>query len=554
MKKMKKVFAVMLSLAMVLGMAMTVSAAGTKPVPADSKKVTIENVENGATYAVYQIIDATYNENGFTGYVWAEGTSMAGQKVTFEDGAVVGLTSEEITKLAANPGALKEKNENFKPDKDELTAGTWMVLVTPPETNAVKTYNPMVVSVFYTVEGSGSNNTLVTDVLDASENWTLETTDAFAKSSEIKLDKKLDDVEFDTEVKLGQDVSFTITSEIPSYDPTYYENPVFNVTDTIVNGLKYKTEPVVTVGTDGVGDGVKTLTKGTEYTSNYDANNATFTITFTPSYITGLADKSKDERAVNIKYSATITDDAVVMVGENKATLDYTRTPDETSTKDDKEQVFTFALNGVFGKIGDDGKALPDATFTLYEEVKEAGTDTTEIKWSETETVNGIVFGEVVTGADGKIDFKGLDGDKTYYLMETAAPDGYSINDTIYKIDIAFVDPGDAYEGEDVTYTITVTKNKPNEGDGEDDLTKTYTVTLNGTNKKGDTEINVGEFGNEASGEKINIPNTKLGNLPSTGGIGTTIFTIGGCAIMIIAAGLFFASRRKSSKDSAKEA
>lgn len=334
---------------------MTVSAAGTKPVPADSKKVTIENVEKGATYAVYQIIDATYNENGFTGYVWAEGTSMAGQKVTFEDGAVVGLTSDEITKLAANPGALKEKNENFNPDKDELTAGTWMVLVTPPETNAIKTYNPMVVSVFYTVEGSGSNNTLVTDVLDASENWTLETTDAFAKSSEIKLDKKLDDVEFDTEVKLGQDVSFTITSEIPSYDPTYYKNPVFNVTDTIVNGLKYKTEPVVTVGTDGVGEGVKTLTKGTEYTSNYDANNDAFTITFTPSYITSLADKSKEEREVNIKYSATITDDAVVMVGENKATLDYTRTPDETSTKEDKEQVFTFALNGVFGKIGDDG-------------------------------------------------------------------------------------------------------------------------------------------------------------------------------------------------------
>ena len=46
----------------------------------------------------------------------------------------------------------------------------------------------------------------------------------------------------------------------------------------------------------------------------------------------------------------------------------------------------------------------------------------------------------------------------------------------------------------------------------------------------------------------INFENTKLGSLPSTGGIGTTIFTIGGCAIMIIAAALFFASRRKSSK------
>ena len=46
----------------------------------------------------------------------------------------------------------------------------------------------------------------------------------------------------------------------------------------------------------------------------------------------------------------------------------------------------------------------------------------------------------------------------------------------------------------------------------------------------------------------LDYPNTKLSSLPSTGGIGTTIFTIGGCAIMIIAAALFFASRRKAAK------
>ena len=39
-----------------------------------------------------------------------------------------------------------------------------------------------------------------------------------------------------------------------------------------------------------------------------------------------------------------------------------------------------------------------------------------------------------------------------------------------------------------------------------------------------------------------------LSALPSTGGIGTTIFTIGGCAIMIIAAGLYFSLRRKTAK------
>ena len=45
-----------------------------------------------------------------------------------------------------------------------------------------------------------------------------------------------------------------------------------------------------------------------------------------------------------------------------------------------------------------------------------------------------------------------------------------------------------------------------------------------------------------------NVVNKKGSTLPSTGGIGTTIFTIGGCAIMIVAAGLFFATRRKTQK------
>ena len=44
----------------------------------------------------------------------------------------------------------------------------------------------------------------------------------------------------------------------------------------------------------------------------------------------------------------------------------------------------------------------------------------------------------------------------------------------------------------------------------------------------------------------MSIVNNKLTSLPSTGGIGTTIFTIGGCAIMIAAAFLFFASRKKN--------
>ena len=48
--------------------------------------------------------------------------------------------------------------------------------------------------------------------------------------------------------------------------------------------------------------------------------------------------------------------------------------------------------------------------------------------------------------------------------------------------------------------------------------------------------------------EEIKMNDTKLSALPSTGGIGTTIFTIAGCLIMVAAAGLFFASRKRTNK------
>ena len=56
------------------------------------------------------------------------------------------------------------------------------------------------------------------------------------------------------------------------------------------------------------------------------------------------------------------------------------------------------------------------------------------------------------------------------------------------------------------------------------------------------TTTTVGNFDNN----KFEYEDTKLSSLPSTGGIGTTIFTIAGCVIMIAAAGLFFANRKKS--------
>ena len=146
MSKIKRIAALLLALVMVMGMSVTSFAEKKKPTENDSMKVTIENVEAGATFRAYQLIDAAYDPNGggFTGYVWAEGTSNAGQKVTFqnENGEenIVGLTDQLVTALAANPSGLTGVNPEgaFDPAQDALTAGTWMILVTPPTTNSVK--------------------------------------------------------------------------------------------------------------------------------------------------------------------------------------------------------------------------------------------------------------------------------------------------------------------------------------------------------------------------------------------------------------------------------
>ena len=156
-------------------------------------------------------------------------------------------------------------------------------------------------------------------------------------------------------------------------------------------------------------------------------------------------------------------------------------------------------------------KYLEGAEFTLY--VKADDGDVTfddvdgKFKSADVET----------TDADGKLTFKGLDVDKTYYVVETKAPAGYSIDKTPRLLTGAT---------KNTTSDTTTVKEKGI------DITKVTTTTT------------VTDYTNN----NVEIPNTKLNALPSTGGIGTTIFTIAGCLIMVAAAGLFFASRKRTNK------
>ena len=516
MSKMKKLLAMLLALAMVLGMSITTMAVDGKPEAENTAIATIQNVEEGADIKVYQIVDAFYDDYGFVKYVRDNG-------LTEDDlSDIYNPTYDEIMEISKK--TLDEYTHLEDGTQAEivwayakgeytaaLEAGMYLVIVVG---EGATVYNPMIVSIGYDTTKSGSMNALVPGSVSAEDDWELNDAIVAAKSSDISIDKTI--VGGDTRYEVGDTVNYKVETIIPSYSGQYTD-VTFKITDTIVNGLAYVTDnngvivdPVVTVG-----GGDPVLKGETTYTVN-TATSGKMIIDFADEYILGLAGMSDEARKVVITYSAKITSSAITQAAENNVVLDYTNAPDDEKDTDDTEYAYTFNIDNVLTKtgVGDDANALDGAKFTLYAALKDGESAYTTNDDGEQVLKDGYAVIEIdtvktavrvvdtmTTGEDGDIEFKGLDADLTYYVKETEAPAEYSINETVYTI------------------TFEVTKENKTE--------YTYNVLVNGEK------------------ETVTVPNTKLVSLPSTGGIGTTMFTIGGCGIMIAAAYLFFASRKR---------
>ena len=157
---------------------------------------------------------------------------------------------------------------------------------------------------------------------------------------------------------------------------------------------------------------------------------------------------------------------------------------------------------------------------TLYKLVKgtadkyaDVNTKYTKKTATETTYVDADVSIEMTTGADGKIYFKDL-GAGEYILTETVTPAGFNTLEPI-KITISFTPPASVTDGtEKCTWKVTA------EG---------LTFTDNGS----------GVFATD-------IVNKSGSLLPSTGGIGTTIFYVVG-GILVVAAGILLVTKKRMS-------
>lgn len=530
MKKMRKIFAVLLTLAMVLAMSMTAFAAAN---PGDDKifgtgddtaTITVNGIDNetGIQVNAYKVVEAKYDGAGstFSGY---KSLYPAVIKQDMVKADLTTLSAEQLNNLAiavaTNNSAVAIPLNNTNGTATwtaNVSAGTYLVLVSNTEAHS---YNPMVVSAYYTNKNGETNISegvveLITDVANAK------------KSDRPSIDKKIKDSngnDHGNSVEVGDTVNYEVTVKpIPSYTGSY---PIFNVEDTLSAGLDFAKDndnnainPIVKVGNT-------TLAKDTDYTVEFDGRK--LTVNFVVDGVYKLNDYAS--QSLTITYAAKVNSNAVVFteVNTNNAKLNFTKdskVTDKDDSTDKKTYTYTFEIGGeasgttgIITKTGKDKneeKPLAGAVFGLYK----SGDGVTA---GTVATANASAAYKNATSDDkGQINFSQLK-EGTYYLKELTAPEGYSVNTHVYTV---VIDATYNNDGTLATWSVKI----------DNDKTSTFTSNSEGewTSVKDNTVI----------------VNTTLSSLPSTGGIGTTIFTIAGCLIMVTAAGLFFASRKKANK------
>lgn len=478
MKKMKKLFAVLLTLAMVMGMTMTTMAA-------DSATITLSGFEKANEVKYLQIIAP--DRKTTSGWAFVNGADAAFKEVlneTDDQKIIWGLiqnrnadvklptgvevktvTAADIDKALSKIASLK--NYTVATNKSAITVDSAGVYAITAVEDGY-TYKTMTA---YVAFGKASDGTYPA----------LADTEVIAKKSSTTVDKSTTDE--DHVAAIGDIVTYTITAYVPYIDANKTENRTFKIVDTITGADYYLTgtNAVATVvmgdstsvgGTDPFAvatDGKSFTVDLSELVEDITNPNAGQKITIT---YTAKVNATTVTNKAGSHIADTVVNGTEVKLYSGKIIL--------TKYDDNKDEPTTLA-NAEFevNKKNSDGSFGEKLTFT-----KDESTGVYKYDPTSTNTV-------IVTGGDGTVTIEGLDVG-TYHFTETKAPEGYSINT----------------DGVDVELKVT----------GEA------------------TEII------ENSGE---LTDTKLSALPSTGGIGTTIFTVAGCAIMIAAAALFFANRKK---------
>ena len=526
MKFMKKVTALFLALAMILGMSVSVSAIGST----DTGTIRVTGAEAGVSVTAYRLMDVNYdfdnaNQPVDPVYEWVDAlagwvrenysayigtgtdnsvqeafsTAEADDIAAFYDALAAQIRSNSITL-----DSVTAKADGGAVDITVRTMGNYLVLVE----NGMNVYSPSAVN-------------LVPVWNDETDAWEMSTpAKVELKSKEVSVTKTAETADdSDITASIGDRVNYTVTADVPGYPAaTLDKNKTFNIYDTLQAGLTLDADSIRVTGYVGGTEGEMTdLTDGNAGNSYYTLTTTgavdlgregvSFSLVFNYDNLKNADDVKFD--TIQVAYSAVVDKDALVFNSNadrgnlgNTAKLSYSNNPYATtaSYKDviDDAKVYTYGIKITKVDSVDNSKFLPGAEFTVS--LSEDGSNPISFvktgdgayRKAESGTETGdttVTVGAEGSGVQGMLTLSGLDAD-TYYLTETKAPDGYNKLGSPIEIIIADTEPnGIVNDGTD-------------SADGADGYVE----------KK--------------------VENSDGFQLPTTGGIGTILFTAGGILLM----------------------
>lgn len=506
MKKMKKLVGILLTLAMIVAMSVTAFAAN----------ITINGGTDGSKYAAYKLLDATdlgaskYDYKVNTKYEVALKAAIKELKKSEED-----VTDEEVINYLK---PLQNNSEDIRRFADKIYGkiNGMAAEVQSGDTNSNVLSN--VENGYYLVVETTPGDTQDTISLvmlgTVGNNGLTVTTKEGVPTLEKKVQEKNDSTGTTTGWQDGadydkdDDVPFKLTGTVSDkYDN--YGSYAYTFHDKMSNGLTFNNDVKVYVDGTPITTGYTVVTENLTDTDT-DGKVCTFEVRFENlKKISSVNANSK----ITVEYTAKLNEKAVIgsAGNPNEARLEYSNNPYGKGTGKtpwDKVIVFTYKL--VANKVDGSGNALAGAGFTLY-------------KWnasSEAKDKYEAVGSEIKgTDKDPKttFEFSRLDAGQ-YKLVETTVPAGYN-------------------KAEDLEFKVVA---KYNTDSVDPDFEELQVTDLNGN-------VLSSKFTISSEADKTistNITNLSGTELPSTGGMGTTILYVIG-AILVIGAGILLVTKKR---------
>ena len=504
MKHARKLASLLLALVMVFALAVTAFAQDV-PVADGAGSITISNAAKGETYAIYKLFDATVSADHTS--IAYTGTIPESLKPYFTADANDYISATDLAKTGEN------MSDGLKAALKTWAEGETKTAEATSDGSALK-FNGLAYG-YYVVTTTQGNQVISVDS-------TMPNAIIVDKNSSTPSDlkKTATGTAADKSVSIGDTVTYTVSFKTSNYDGAgkdAKEIVSYTIEDTLPDFLSKVTVTSIIVDNDGKSDTTEDQTNVTAQFNNnkkiviawYDKTNSKFL------YNNGAT--------VTITYTAVVTEKATIdgAGNTNKVTVTWTTKgsdePDPNNKIDTKETIYTYAI--ALKKVSDKGVNLPDAVFEFPFYVKSTPDADGAYIYAGTTEAEGLTK-QITTPASGVIVVKGVKSG-TYEIKEVTAPAGYN----------------------KLTAPVTVTAVKTGE-------TSTHTtVYLDKDGNVVDESAKVTEVKvdiNTIAATALVVVNKAGTELPSTGGVGTTIFYVLG-SVLVLGAVVLLVTRKRMS-------